>query len=177
MIREYSIWLVPRGKDYRTLQRVMSDLQTKHNSPQFGPHVTLIGKLDMPPELMIEKTKQLASRLTPFEVKLGGIDALKDYYYKCLFARVTQTAELLEANEIAQRTFGTKERYEPHLSLVYGYFPPEIKDATLKDISHKLDVSFRSDELYLFSTADGVANWYELGRFPMRDWYLGKANR
>ena len=100
-------------------------------------------------------------------MRLRKIDSLEDYYYKCLFASVWRTRSVMDANAKAREIFQVNNNhYEPHLSLVYGFFPPEKKEKIIQQIG-KFDYSFKVDELSLLSTAGGVLNWYELGRFPL----------
>lgn len=41
----YSLWLMPYRKVYYKLKELISQLSKSHSSPDFEPHVTLIGEV------------------------------------------------------------------------------------------------------------------------------------
>ncbi|MCR4306406.1 MAG: hypothetical protein NUV42_00385, partial [Candidatus Yonathbacteria bacterium] len=113
---EYSVWMVPDGAVGEYLQRIISDLSMKYETPTFEPHVTLISGMDREIEAL-EYTIQIARRLRPFYIELG-VPQRGDRYFRSLFAEVKETPELMEAHKVAQEVCGRKEIYKPYLSLL-----------------------------------------------------------
>lgn len=156
----YSIWLTPTGEVYRKLAEIISQLSKKYSTPNFEPHLTLIGDLIGSEEEIISKTLKLAEQLKPFEIKLKKADYF-DEYFKCLFIRAGKTKEVIEANNIAREAFNLEPNpeYMPHLSLMYGDLSPEIKEEILTDLGKEFDLSFEVKSIHLFSTTGEVKDW------------------
>lgn len=156
----YSIWLIPAGEVYRKLAEIISQLSKKYSTPNFEPHLTLIGDLLRSEEEIISKTLELAEQLKPFEINLKKADYF-DEYFKCLFIRAERSKEVIKANNIAREAFNLKldPEYMPHLSLMYGNLSPETKEKILADLGKEFDLSFEVKSIHLFSTAGEAKDW------------------
>jgi 2'-5' RNA ligase len=163
----YSLWLIPSGKTYYMLANLIFKLSRKFSTPNFQPHVTLIGKLTSRKEL-IKRTLQLASQISPYKIRFSRLDYFDDYFQN-LVMRVEKTEEVMNANSKAKEIFGVEdERYMPHLSLLYGSLPRRTREEIVKNINeehHLTDLEFEVTSLHLFSTEGKVREWYELGEF------------
>jgi len=159
----YSIWLMPTGRVYYQLSELISQLSKKYSTPNFEPHVTLLGNLIGPGEDLISKTLKLVEQLKSFEIKLKKADYF-DEYFKCLFIRAGKSKEVIKANNIAREIFNLNldPEYMPHLSLMYGNLNPETKEEILADSGKEFDISFEVKSIHLFSTTDAVKDWYRV---------------
>lgn len=165
----YSIWLTPTGEVYRKLAEIISQLSKKYSTPNFEPHLTLIGDLLGSEEEIISKALKLAERLKPFEIKLKKADYF-DEYFKCLFIRAERSKEVIEVNNIAREIFNLNPNleYMPHLSLMYGDLSPETKEEILADLGKEFDISFEVKSIHLFSTTGEVKDWYRVKEFFLK---------
>jgi len=162
----YSIWLIPEEEVYQKLAEIISQLSKKYSTPNFEPHVTLIGNLLGAGEEIISKTSKLASQLKPFKIKLKRAGYF-DEYFRCLFIRAEKTNEIIEVNKIAREIFNLKSdsEYMPHLSLMYGDISAKIKEGILVDLGREFDIFFEVKSIHLFSTAGEVKVWYKMKEF------------
>lgn len=165
---EYSVWLMPDGELGQTLSSLISRLSREFSAPLFPPHITLIGRLTGTQEELIARSTTLATLLEPYNLALGELDHL-DEYFRSLFVRIEETPPVLFANEVARQVFLRMgdPPYMPHLSLLYGDFPPETKESIIKSIGKHLDRHFRASHLYLYSTSGDTQTWRRLGEFPL----------
>ncbi len=165
---EYSIWLIPDGKNYTNLSHLICKLSEKYNSPFFEPHVTLIGNLSGKKEEIISKSSKLASQISPYKIKISNPAYLNEYF-KSLFLKVEKTKEVMDANLKAKEIFSynKESEYFPHLSLMYGNSSPDIKEKIISKLE-KINLEFKVEELYLFSTAGKPENWYEIEKFDLK---------
>ena len=167
----YSIWLIPTGETYQKLAKIISALSEKYSTPNFEPHVTLIGGGDLigTEEEAVSKTLKLTEALKPFEIKLAKADYFNEYF-KCLFIRAEKTKEVIEANDIARKHLNLKPipDYMPHLSLMYGDINSEIKEKILADLEREFNLSFEVKSIHLFSTTGEVKDWYKIKEFPLK---------
>jgi len=165
----YSIWLMPAGEVHRKLARIISQLSRKYSTPDFDPHVTLVGDLIGAEEEIIAKTSELAGLLRPFKIKLEKADYL-DEYFRCLFIRAEKTKEITVANNVARGIFNLKPapEYMPHLSLMYGEIFSKIKEKILADLEKEFNISFEVTAIHLFSTTGEVKDWHKIKEFSLK---------
>jgi len=168
MDKEYSLWLIPSGDAYKQLTNLISQLSERFSSPRFEPHVTLLNKILEPEEKIIDKTIQLANAIRSYDIKLTTVDYLENYF-KCLFIRVEKTEEVLGANLRAREIFdqyyvgqNQNEEYMPHLSLMYGNFPPQTKEEIIGETKRDFNATFKVEKLHLFLTAGEVKDWRKI---------------
>jgi 2'-5' RNA ligase len=167
---EYSLWIMPSGEVYAELNNIILGLSQRYNSPLFKPHITLTGGLFGDEKDLIEKTRNLANNVKPFDVKLNTL-GLKcvDEYFKSLFIKVKETNQIMDANKKAREIFnyGPNTKYMPHMSLIYGNFSNELKNEIISDVGKDLNLEFKVDEISLYSIKGKVKDWHDIGRFSL----------
>ncbi len=163
----YHLFLEPEGKLREEVATIIGSLATEFEGPMFSPHVTLLARIpDEEEVVLIEKTKQLASSLSPFEVVLGTV-GMEQGYFRALYMHV-ESEEIKNVHHKANEIFSMQDEgeYVPHMSLLYGNYPEEQKQNTIASMSAPLGSSFLVDRLHLYKT-DGVASgWIEIAEVP-----------
>ena len=166
--KEYSLWLTPPTSISEELSAVISQLSQQHSTPYFEPHITLLGDLTLLEEEMLSRTSQLADLITPFKLKLTTVSYLQEYF-RCLFIKVEESQEIIEANQKARTLFHRAHdpKFMPHLSLMYGDFSPEKKEKIILEIGNDFHMTFevRSLELVLSSSHLALESWRTLQQF------------
>lgn len=162
----FSLWLQPTGQTYDRLAGIIKQLGAQYHAPVFEPHITLLGGLTGSEDTLITRTTQLAKLLKPNAIKLTTLDYL-DEYFRCLFANVEKSAWLIDANLKARKIFHRKDvpAFMPHLSLLYGNFPPAIKQRISIEIGSSFNFSFQVTSVQLWSTAGEPKAWFERQEF------------
>lgn len=165
----YSIWLMPSGKAYDVLCKIILRLSRKYNTPYFEPHVTLIGEISGSENEVVSKTANLASFLQPFKIEFRRVGYTNEYF-RCLFLMAAVTDVIMKANHAARKAFGveTSKEYMPHLSLIYGNLLPAAKKEIIADIGEEMHASFVADRIALFSTADRPEDWFMVKEFSLK---------
>ena len=168
-VERHSLWLMSESEVYNKLGHLISTLSDRYGTPDFLPHVTLIGQAVGPEDEILSKTSDLASSINPYEISLNKVDCLNEFF-RSLFVRAEETKEVIAANERAREIFGRRDdaSYMPHLSLLYGDFPAETKEEIISDIGNCFDISFEVKSIHLFSTAGEPKDWHRVGEFPLR---------
>jgi 2'-5' RNA ligase len=173
--KAYSLWIMPLGSEafgrLATLISNISDAYSPkgHPSPDFDPHITLLGGIEGDEETVKEKTKKTAAELNSFDVRLDGIGQ-RDEYFRALFFDLKNNAYLKEANAIARKTFGLEPdpNYEPHMSVIYGRFEKEKKREMAETWCKRYKgMSFVAEWLFLYSTDGKVGEWHEVAEFRL----------
>lgn len=171
MQNTYSLWLIPTGEVYNKFTGIISQLSEKYHSPNFEPHVTLIGAVTGTEEELLIKTAQLANLIKSFKIKLDKVDYFAERH-KALLIRVEKTDELIEANKIATETFNLPQdsKYMPHSSLLYGDFSPETKEEIIKNLGKEFSDEFEAKSVCLYFTTgdEDEENWHKIKEFPFK---------
>jgi 2'-5' RNA ligase len=164
-----SLWLVPGGEVRAGIEGVVRRLARLYGAPVFGPHVTLLGGITAGEGEALEAARALASGLAPFEVRFTGAEYM-DEYYRCLYLRAEETAELMEAYEAACGAFGVEHPrpFMPHLSLMYGDYPPSVKEEAIRGLVPGLPEGFMAESVSVYRTAGRPEAWALAGEFPFR---------
>ena len=114
----------------------------------------------------VEDGQEGDDALHPLTVELSGIDGL-DAHFRCVFFRVADSRALGEAHGRAARSFGREPdaSFDPHLSLVYGTLPPELKADLTRELSPDAPAPFEASHLHVWRTEGAVGDWRELAVF------------
>lgn len=165
----YSLWLMPAGDVYDRLKGLISRLSRRYSTPDFEPHVTLLSEIPGPEDEIVSKTARLASVIGPYKIELSRVEYLNEYF-RCLFLRAKETDEVMRANREARRIFGreTDPEYMPHLSLMYGDFPPRTKEKIIEEIGKEISAGFGVESIHLFSTSGEPEDWYRVKEFLLK---------
>ncbi len=166
--RGYSLWLTPSGTEYEKLSTVIGKLSKTHKTPFFEPHVTLLGGLEKKEDVIIARTKKLAEVLGPFTITLVRLEQ-RDTYFQCLFYRVEETTNVLNAHTRACDVFRISEgmKYMPHLSVMYGDISQKTKEQIISGSNAVKNMRFSVQHIDLFSTDGEVEKWYKVQRFHL----------
>ena len=168
--RTYSLWLMPTEAIYQEFSRLISQLAKENSSIEFQPHITLIGNVEAREEEMIMKTREVASLIHPYPVKLLDI-GYTNYYYRALYLNVQPSSEVLTAYQVAREIFpdASNTSYMPHLSLLYGDFPIVVKEQIIRKIGNNFTHEFEAHTLYLYLTEGAASDWEKIEAFPLQN--------
>lgn len=157
---------MPTGQVYVALAKLISDLSERYSSPRFVPHVTLLGGLTGSYGEIESRASRLSAKLRPYMMNLTRIQYLYEYF-RCLFIRVEETNEVVEANLGAREAFDREEdpKYMPHLSILYGNFPSATKDEIIVGIGRDFTSSFVVSSFDLVDTSSRPEDWFTIRSF------------
>jgi|TARA_B100000315_G_scaffold50860_1_gene45399 2'-5' RNA ligase len=154
----YSIWLMPTGSMKQKLKQVINELSINYGGPTFGPHVTLISSFLGNEEELLQRTEKLASKITPFGLKLRAIKYLNEFF-RSFFLDVELTNDLKQARSAGLELFTCNENeYRPHMSLAYGDFTVSQKEKMKKSLS-QLPKEFIVNNFFLAHNNENDLRW------------------
>ena len=157
---------MPKGKIYKKFTNLINKLAKEYSAPEFKPHVTLLGDIDLSEREMIKRTKMLVSGKRIFSITLGQID-YEDYFFRTLFVKATLTEDLQNLHNRAKEVFEIKgiSIYMPHLSILYGNYPENVKKKIIQEIGGNQEAQWGVDGVVLMKGGE------------IRDWRLIKEFR
>lgn len=167
----YSLWLVPKRNDetFLFLKGLIDKVAAEYKTISFDPHVTLLGGINESAQNVYEKTSRLATKLSPYEIKLGKIGSNRSYF-QVLFSKVIETNPVIHANTVAQHVFGmNSDKYFPHLSVAYGDFSKDQINFLKTNLGkYSLpEKDFVVEDVELWSTEGSVNEWYKIETFSL----------
>lgn len=123
---EYTLWLEPREKDAQLLKSIIDDFSLQCHTPRFTPHITLIGGLRGDVTTIQHHVETLAAACPTLIISFTEVGMLPTYF-QSLFLTCRKTNTLMNLNARAQNLFTKSYIYTPHMSLLYGIVPEDIK--------------------------------------------------
>ncbi len=165
----YSLWLLPDEDATLKFSELIATLSHRYHGPRFNPHVTLLGWLMGAEAALMQSTAALAQELQVLALRPQEL-AGEAYYFRCFYARLERSVELLAAHERASAVFGAgyASDYLPHLSLVYGQLDGAKKTRLRAELTAQLPTSFTADRLQLVHIEVAVADWHAVATHPLR---------
>jgi len=124
-----SLWLVPAAEDREKLQSVISKVSSKHSSPTFEPHITLVS---LPSDS--DSSIPHLNNLTSFEVTFLPIAAGHTFFQSVLIP-IPASPELLDLRVSTCDALKVPfQPYFPHFSLYYGDVSNEEREAIIAEL-------------------------------------------
>lgn len=164
----YHLFLLPQGELFRTLEHTIRELKERFNGVLFEPHITLLARIpEQGEEALVEKTRQLATTMKPFEVQLKEI-GMEDVYFRALYLKAEPNELLQNFHKKAQTLFHVEDNgtYMPHLSLYYGNTPSAVKRTMVESLSLPEEITMTVDRVCLYRTEGEADAWVRVGEYP-----------
>lgn len=161
----YTLWLQPKGDIYKKFDYLIRKIASKLNGPIFQPHVTLLGEISIPEEEICNLSQLLVQDQKPFTINLNQI-GYEDFHFRTLFVKAEVTAPLLKLHQMAKKLFDKENipLFMPHLSLLYGNYPPGIKEVIIREIDREQKARFEVNSITLIKGGE-VSEWKVIGNF------------
>jgi 2'-5' RNA ligase len=164
----YTLWLIPDKEAYKKLSKLIVDLSTTHDTPEFEPHVTLLSGITDELDIAIQKAEDLANNISPVSATLTRIEFL-ELYYRCLFFCTNESQELMDARGMAEDIFEHTQisPFIPHVSFLYGSLPIFEKEAIIGALGDNFFMDFRMPKLRLVKTQRTPEYWELIEEFDL----------
>ena len=159
---------MPDQKAYQKIAHLIEDLSSRHRSPRFEPHVTLLSGIHEAEAEAVAKLGRLAAELKPIEAGLTRIEYL-ELYYRCLFFRTDESQALMAARREAEQRFehSQVEPFVPHISFLYGSLPLFAKQAIIQELGENYPRRLCLDRIRLVETGQTPDHWRSLAEFKL----------
>ncbi len=160
---EHTIWLMVSDKK---ASKTIQEIGKKYSTPVFKPHLTLINGIKGPEKEVVKKFSLLAKDIGRIQLEPDGLGYSSEFF-KCIFIRIKKTPELKKFNSKAGRIFGIKKSFSPHISLMYGKIPRDVKKNIMKEI-RKFKKPLRIDSVSLMEDRYKQLKWPVVRKFALK---------
>lgn len=170
LVKGTSIWLLPDEQTTADLQRVIKCYSQLCLSPEFPPHVTLLGQLELESEIVEKRAQSLARQIRPLHIHLGPV-GMEETFFRSLYLAVSPDDRLQRVfkkawDEVLQLPL--TKRYFPHLSLLYSHFDRTAKEDLLKASRFHLEQDAVLNRICLMRTTGPPDEWQLISEHPLK---------
>jgi 2'-5' RNA ligase len=164
--RSYALWLIPAEEVRPRLASAIRRLSRELRTPAFAPHITLVSSIRRSKREVLSGAARLARQTPRLAVQLTGIEGQSEYF-RCLFAKVRSTRELVRARRMAERIFAVRppRRFTPHLSMVYGDLTLERKRKVAESLFQYRELEFEVRRMHVVRIQGAPHRWRRVGSF------------
>jgi len=168
---DYSVWLQPEGDAYDEYRKCIEDLAKEHGAPLFEPHVTVLGRIINSEHDAVEQSAKLAAEISePMIINLIRV-TFGEAYFQCVYLQAEKSAALDQLHNRAKKLFSIdglpNPTYIPHLSLMYGERPLDLRKQITASLPQSLLGSFQTKELQLVDTKGDEQDWHKVAGFAL----------
>lgn len=163
---KFGLFLIPSTSQYKEYTKTIKTLCNKYSIPEFDAHVTVIGTIESDENEAVSKVKKIAEGYKKMEVEFLGIN-FSDTYYKCVFAQIKMTPQLLNLYKELGTTFQYigKSAFFPHMSFLYGDFSSEEKSNIAEQV--KVEKELLLDKLVIVRDGPLPIDWTHVAEFEL----------
>ena len=171
MPSKYSLWLIPdrNSKVYRQLNDRISEYADEYeNTPEFEPHVTVLGSIQDDPDDITAQTRTLAAKHDPIDLQFTHVQC-STTTHQCVFVLVEPAVHLLQLhNETAESFDKSPGMYVPHVSLLYSDMSINDRIRTAKSITAEaLPETATATILAVVETDGPAAAWHSVNEYQL----------
>ena len=154
----YSIWLDLERESRSSYKKIISTLSKRLDSPFFEPHCTIYGHTNINLEDLKAIITKLVLKNNQFSTSAKKI-IIGNSFFKSLYIKIDSNPKLQDLNDICKKrlSFIKKYKFDPHLSLAYGFFEKEKIHNAMKKIIIPAYVAFSG--ISIVKTGKDVEKW------------------
>lgn len=90
----YSVWGLPPVELRPRLKKLMEGLRSEFGGPEFEPHVTVVGAIDLTEREARDKFKKACDGLKLYNAKVERV-ATGSFFYQCVYLLLHPTSEVI----------------------------------------------------------------------------------
>ncbi len=170
----HSIWLMPTPARAARLREIMARLSVDHDLPEFEPHVTVLGSLDLPLAQVLDAAKTVAQTVAQtgeVSSEVWAVTGREDFFTALTLDLRGSGVFDLHLQACAALGLAQVPHFEPHLSVAYGMPGGGDKIAEIKTLSAEFllqPLVFDRLEVVLSSKTVPIPEWRCLESFTLK---------
>jgi hypothetical protein len=163
----HALWLLPEARAFARLSNLIAEIAQAEGAPRFEPHVTLLSRIGLEVEDVVERSRTFAAVVTPIDVLLARAAPRPDFF-EALFLEV-EGGDLpgIRVRAAAAMGITPEAEYRPHLSLLYADRPAAAKDAMLDRIGRDWNEPCLLDRLAVVRPEGPAESWARAATFSL----------
>ncbi|GKU92431.1 hypothetical protein SLEP1_g6160 [Rubroshorea leprosula] len=94
----YSVWALPPEDVASRLKKLMVGLRSEFGGPEFEPHITVVGAINLTPDDALAKCRSACQGLKAYNATVERV-ATGTFFYQCVFLLLQPTPEVMDASD------------------------------------------------------------------------------
>jgi 2'-5' RNA ligase len=154
----YAIWLTFSQNDKKYLRKIITNIAKKYHAPEFEPHITIYGLIDIEINLIKKILKKIARNNKSFITTKTKI-LQSNNLWKTIYIELENQKEFT-------KIYQNLKEFNPHISLVY-----KILSSTEKiQIINQLDIKkeFTIEQIVILKFFPEIEKWEIIEKYDLQ---------
>tara|TARA_B110000438_G_C15590586_1_gene553649 strand:- start:57 stop:551 length:495 start_codon:yes stop_codon:yes gene_type:complete len=163
----YAIWLTFSENDKKYLKKIITNIAKKYDAPEFEPHITIYGLIDIEIKLIKKIIKKISKNNKLFISKKIKIFQSKNLW-KTIYIELENQKEFEIIFKKLKKDFKQIEQYDfnPHISLVYKILPTSEKIKIISQLDIKKE--FEIKEIAILEFFPQIEKWKIIEKYNLQ---------
>jgi len=147
---------------------LISKLSERGETPEFSPHITLLGQLQQEVGWIKTKLVEFTQDLEPFQLSFSHVGMFDQYFRSIIMhTHPNPSFEHLYSSALEQFEVKTNDVFVPHLSLLYSHHKLAYKRQLMEGLAIGSPLYMTIKEVVLVETIGGPDQWQEVLRIQL----------
>ena len=163
----YAIWLTFSQNDKKYLGKIIKKIAKKYDAPEFEPHITIYGLIDIEINLIKKILKKIARNNKLFISKKIKILQSKNLW-KTIYIELENQKEFVKIYQNLKECFEQieKNEFNPHISLVYKKLSTKEKTKIINQLDIKQE--FTIEEIVILKFFPEIEKWKIIEKYDLQ---------
>lgn len=149
------------------MQNLITQLSERGETPDFSPHITLLGQLNQNIDWIMAKLIDFTQTIEPFQISFSHVGMFDQYFRSVIIhTHLNPALHRLHASAMEQFEVKTNNTFVPHLSLLYSHLKLANKKLLMESLAIGSPLAVTIKEAVLVETNGGPDQWQEVIRIP-----------
>jgi 2'-5' RNA ligase len=165
---EYSLWVMPSGKDFLKLNSLVEEFANKYKSDKFIPHISLVDSIFESKNMIDEKMKKIIMSKESFTIHINKITFFDEKPGGLYFLVKNNSHLNILIDDIKRDISYTEKAYKipPHLTISYAKLSKENRIDFIKDFNGQFTIKIKN--LYLVDTSGKPSEWKVIKKYKLK---------
>ena len=165
-VKGFWVWGQFDNHSMTELTRIKGKVNKILDGPQFEPHLTLSGPLDLINKNVRKSLTKIANEKPQVRIYSEGIKT-DSLFYQSMFIKIKEDKELLSLKKIIDSNLGLfSKEFSPHISLFYGKEKKERKKKIIKEIDGPTNLVLSS--ICLVDVNEEIDSWNVIESYQLK---------
>jgi 2'-5' RNA ligase len=163
----YAVWLIFSQNDTKYLKKIITNIAKKYDAPEFEPHITIYGILDIEINLIKKILKKIARNnklIISKNIKILQSNNL----WKTIYIELENQKEFTKIYQDLKEYFKQIKKYEfnPHISLVYKILSTIEKTEIINQLDIKKE--FTIEQIAILKFFPEIEKWEIIEKYDLQ---------
>jgi 2'-5' RNA ligase len=163
----YAIWLTFSQNDKKYLRKIITNIAKKYHAPEFEPHITIYGLIDIEINLIKKILKKIAKNNKSFITRKTKI-LQSNNLWKTIYIELENQKEFIKIYQNLKGYFEQieKNEFNPHISLIYKILSTTEKTQIINQLNIKKE--FTIEQIVILKFFPEIEKWKIIEKYDLQ---------